>query len=182
MHRNLLPIAVAFAVSACASGPVGNRDVPTPAKTVELPRYLGLWYEFARYENRFEKGCEGVTAEYALRPDGLISVRNSCRQGAPDGPTKVSEGRAKRTGDAKGAKLKVSFFGPFFFGDYQVLDRAEDYSWAIVGDASGRFLWILTRAAVPAPEVRATVLERARALGYDLKLLRFTQQPPGTPA
>lgn len=181
--RSIAGIAAPLVLlAACAGGPVGNPDVPEPAKAVELPRYLGLWYEFARYENRFEKGCEGVTAEYALRPDGLISVRNTCRQGAPDGPAEVADGRARPTGDPKGAKLKVSFFGPFFFGDYQVLDRAEDYSWAIVGDSSGRYLWILTRAAEPAPAVRARVLERARALGYDLKLLRFTEQPPGPPA
>jgi apolipoprotein D and lipocalin family protein len=173
---------LAFALSACAGGPVGNRDVPEPAKAVELSRYLGLWHEFARYENRFEKGCEGVTAEYALRSDGLISVRNTCRQGAPDGPVEVANGRARPTGDAKGAKLKVSFFGPFYVGDYQVLDRAEDYSWAIVGDRSGRFLWILTRAAQPSAAQRQTLLNRAREMGYDLKLLRLTEQLPGPAA
>lgn len=178
----LAAFAAALALAACAGGPLGNPAVPEPAKAVELQRYLGLWHEFARYENRFEKDCEGVTAEYALRPDGLVSVRNTCRKGAVDGPVEVADGKARLTGDPKGAKLKVSFFGPFFFGDYQVLDRADDYSWAIVGDSSGRFLWILTRAAVPSPEARAMVLERARALGYDLKLLRFTKQPPGTPA
>ena len=163
------------ALEACVSGPVGNAHPPEPAKTVELDRYLGRWYEFARYDMMFERGCEGVTADYSLRPDGMIRVLNSCHAGAPTGPLKTAEGRAKRVGDALGAKLKVSFFGPFY-ADYWVLDRADDYSWAIVGEPSGRYLWILTRTPALTPAVRELVLDRARAMGYDLSLLRYTRQ------
>lgn len=67
------------------SGPVGNRSVPDPAKAVDLGRYVGRWYELARYENRFERNCEGVTADYAIRPDGLVEVINAGSNGA-DGP------------------------------------------------------------------------------------------------
>ena len=56
--------------------PQGNRAVPQPARNVELQRYLGRWYEIARYEQSFQKDCQGVTADYALRPDGRISVVN----------------------------------------------------------------------------------------------------------
>jgi apolipoprotein D and lipocalin family protein len=73
-------------LTACAQGPVGNANVPEPAKAVELNRYLGRWFELARYENRYEKGCEAVTADYSLRPDGGIRVINTCRQSAVDGP------------------------------------------------------------------------------------------------
>ncbi|WP_371132602.1 lipocalin family protein [Phenylobacterium sp.] len=173
--------ASALALSACAAGPVGNTRVPEPAKAVEFERYQGLWYEFARYDNRFERGCEGVTARYAKLPDGLISVLNTCRKGAPDGPAKSSDGRAKPVGDAKAAKLKVSFFGPFFFGDYWVLDRSDDYSWAIVGEPSGRYLWVLTREAQPSAERRRDLLARVKGLGYDLGLLRMTRHAGGTP-
>jgi apolipoprotein D and lipocalin family protein len=116
-----------------------------------------------------------VTAEYALRPDGDINVLNTCHKGEPSGPVSVAKGRAKRTGDRLGAKLKVSFFGPFY-ADYWVLDRAEDYSWSIVGEPSGRFLWILTRTAVPSLEVQSRLRERVREFGYDLSLVHFTQQ------
>lgn len=174
--RTLLLVA-AMGLSACTSMPVGNPNVPEPAKAVDFERYQGRWYEFARYENRFERDCAGVTADYARRPDGLISVVNTCRKGAPDGPVEVARGRAKPTGDAKGAKLKVSFFGPFF-GDYWVLDRAEDYSWSIVGEGSGRYLWVLTREAEPSPEARAALIARVSGLGYDTKLLHMTAQPP----
>ncbi len=176
--RTATAIAMAvslFSLGACVSGPVGNPRPPEPVKSVALDRYLGRWYEYARYDMMFERGCEGVTAEYSLRADGLIRVLNSCRKGAPDGPLKTAEGRAKRVGDTLGAKLKVSFFGPFF-ADYWVLDRADDYSWAIVGEPSGRYLWILTRTPALTPEMRELILGKVRAMGYDMAMLRFTRQ------
>lgn len=171
-----LIVLAAVGLAACASltaGPVGNRSVPQPAKPVDLKRYVGLWYELARYENRFERNCEAVTAEYRARPDGMIEVINSCHKGAVSGPLKVAKGRAKVVAQSQDAKLKVSFFGPFF-GDYWVLDHADDYSWSIVGEPSGRFLWILTREAHAPTALRETLEGRARQLGYDTSLLRRT--------
>lgn len=173
----LLPLVALIAGLAGCAGPSGNASVPQPARAVELQRYLGRWYELARYENRFETGCEGVTAEYSLRPDGMVRVLNSCRAGAPDGPLKTAEGRARVVDGSEGAKLKVAFFGPFF-ADYWVLDRADDYSWAIVGEPSGKYLWILSRDPTPGAEAMAAHVARARALGYDVSRLRPVRQPP----
>jgi apolipoprotein D and lipocalin family protein len=166
LRRHFLILLVAAtsagALSACATlqrGPVGNPAVPQPAKAVDLTRYAGLWYE-------------AVTAEYDLRDDGLVSVLNTCRQGAVDGPVKTAQGRAKVVPGGDNAKLKVSFFGPFYLGDYWVLDRADDYSWSIVGEPSGRYLWLLSRTAQPSAPTRAAIMERAKALGYDLSLVR----------
>ena len=96
--------AAALGLSACTTlsrGPVGNAAVPQPAKPVDLTRYLGLWYEFARYENGFEKDCEAVTATYSQRDDGMIAVRNACRKGGIDGAETSFglAGRAKCCGD-----------------------------------------------------------------------------------
>ena len=179
-RKTFIPILLvgAFALSGCAAvfskHPVGNTAVPQPAKPVELTRYLGRWYELARYEQAFQKDCEGVTADYALRPDGKISVLNSCRK--PDGKLKTATGTAKSVDTATGAKLKVSFFGPFY-GDYWVLDHAEDYSWSIVGEPSGRYLWILSREANPGQTQVDALIGRARALGYDTSMVRVTKQP-----
>jgi apolipoprotein D and lipocalin family protein len=173
----LLAIGGLGVLAACAStagGERGNERVPEPAKDVDLERYLGHWYEFARYENRFERGCEAVTANYAKRDDGLISVVNACTVGGVTGPAKSSEGKAKVVPDSNNAKLKVSFFGPFYVGNYWVLDHADDYSWSIVGEPSGRYLWILTRAPRPAAEQRTELIDRARRLGYDVTMLRET--------
>ena len=175
MRTPLLALSLVLALGACVAGPSGNPNPPPPAKSVDLDRYLGKWYEVARYDMRFEKGCEGVTAEYSKRPDGLIRVLNTCRQGAVDGPVKTSEGKAKVVDPATNAKLKVSFFGPFF-GDYWVMDHADDYSWSIVGEGSGRYLWLLSRKP-PTDADRAALTARAKALGYDITMLRPTKQP-----
>ena len=171
-------LAAALAVSGCASvlskHAVGNTAVPQPAKPVELNRYLGHWYELARYEQGFQKDCEGVTADYALRGDGKISVLNKCRK--PDGSLKSAMGKAKIVDPVTNAKLKVSFFGPFY-GDYWVLDHADDYAWAIVGEGSGRYLWLLSREANPGAAKLAALIARAKALGYDTSMLRITRQP-----
>lgn len=166
--------AVAVTAKVATAMPVGNPNVPEPAKTVDLKSYLGKWYELGRYENRFEKGCDGVTAEYSLAEDGQVNVLNTC--GRRDGEAgKTSKGKAKVVPDSGNAKLKVSFFGPFYFGDYWVLDHADDYSWSIVGEPSGKYLWLLSRTATPSAEVRERIVHRAHELGYDTKLIRETK-------
>jgi apolipoprotein D and lipocalin family protein len=171
-------LLTAIAAAACVSGPRGNPHPPQPAKAVDLQRYAGLWYEAARYDMPFEKGCDGVTADYSKRPDGLIRVVNTCRKGGPTGPVKISEGKARPVDPTMGAKLKVSFFGPFFVGDYWVLDHADDYSWSIVGEGSGRYLWLLTRRPATPAELRA-LIDRAKVMGYDTAMLRVTRQGAG---
>ena len=176
----LLVMSVAILLGGCAvlrPGPIGNPSPPQPAKPVDLQSYLGLWYEIGRYEAPFQRDCEAVTATYGVLPDGKISVVNTCRKGAVDGPLQTVEGKAKVVPGGDGAKLKVSFFGPFYFGDYWVLDHADDYSWSIVGEGSGRYLWLLSRTAQPSDDVRRAILARAEALGYDLSLVRPTRQP-----
>ena len=169
----------AVVVASRRSERVGNTRVPEPAKPVDLQRYLGLWYEIARYDARFERNCEAATAEYTARPDGLIRVLNTCREGTPSGRFRSAEGKAKIVPGSGNAKLKVSFFGPFFSGNYWVLDHSDDYEWSIVGEPSGRYLWILHRDAIPPGETAQRLVERASELGYDTTLLRMTEQPPG---
>jgi apolipoprotein D and lipocalin family protein len=176
----LLLVGAAGFLVGCATGrPTGNRAVPEPAKPVDLGRYLGKWYEMARYEAGFEQDCGGATAEYALRPDGLVSVTNTCREGAPDGQVRSITGRARIVPDSGDAKLKVSFFGPFFVGNYWVMDHADDYSWTIVGEPTGKYLWILTRDPTPDQATKDALVDRVASLGYDTGMLRFTRQPPG---
>ncbi len=181
-----LALPLLLTLSACfgAPGPVGNTAVADPAKPVELTAYLGKWYEYGRYEAPFQKGCEGVTADYSLRDDGKIQVVNACYKDALDGKYSEAKGRAKIVEGSQGAKLKVSFFGPFY-GDYWVLDRSEpnadgSYQWSIVGEPSGRYLWMLTREAKPDAELRTMLEARVRELGYDWGLVRITQQPPAS--
>ncbi|WP_299194129.1 lipocalin family protein [uncultured Erythrobacter sp.] len=194
-HRHMRAFALTASLILAAGGlggcvgspgPVGNVSVPEPAKPVELNAYLGTWFEYGRYEASFQGGCEGVTAEYSLRDtsgEAKIRVVNSCFKDGLDGEFSQATGRAKVVEGSDGAKLKVSFFGPFF-GDYWVLDRSEPgadglYQWSIVGEPSGRYLWMLTREAQPDAQLQALLERRVRELGYDWQLVRITEQPEG---
>jgi apolipoprotein D and lipocalin family protein len=161
----LLAFIFAAALVGCAVNPVYRQsDAPLPVASLDRDRYLGLWHEQARLPNSFEQDCVYVTAEYGLREDGLISVRNSCREA--DGAVRVANGRARAAGEADEGKLEVSFFGPFW-GDYWVVERADDYAWSLVGEPAGRYFWVLTRAERITPEQRAEFERRISALGYD---------------
>ncbi len=170
-------IGLLLLAPACASPPVNRlSDLPlSTVESVEIDQYLGLWYEIARFPNSFEKGCEGVTAEYAWREDGLLSVVNSCRKGGLDGDLKVATGRAKVVDPETNAKLKVSFFGPFW-GDYWIIDLADDYSLSLVGEPKGKYLWMLSRTPTISDAVNAEALAKLQSLGYDTSALYFTKQ------
>ncbi len=175
--KTALLVGLVAGLSACAtisSMPVGNRTVPQPSKSVDIDRYLGRWYELYRYDAPFQKDCEAVAADYSRNADGTIRVLNSCRKGAVDGPLKTAKGKAKIVDTVSGAKLKVSFFGPFY-GDYWVLDHADDYQWSIVGEPSGRYLWILSRDPRPTEAVKMMLRRRAEEMGYDWSLVRETR-------
>ena len=174
--KSLSIVFICSLLSGCYGGTVGNANVPQPVKPVDLTQYVGRWYEIARYENGFEKGCEGVTADYTARDDGLIGILNTCHKGAVDGAVSTADGKAKIVEGSNNAKLKVSFFGPFYVGDYWVLDRGDDYSWSIVGEPSGRYLWILSRKPVLAGNQMNDIITKVKAMGYNTSLLYYPHQ------
>lgn len=164
-----------FLYSRATRPPVINPKVPEPTKPVDLPRYAGTWYELARHENRFQKGMDKVTADYGLEANGKVGIVNSgIRAGEIE--RDVSEGTAIVADENTNAKLKVSFFGPLYTGDYWVLDHGDAYDWSIVGEPSGRYLWLLARDPRPDPALLQQLLKRVEELGYDRWALRITQQ------
>jgi apolipoprotein D and lipocalin family protein len=172
----MLGATILMAASALVSrrGPVGNKSVPEPAKPVALEPYMGRWYEQFRYEAWFERDLDAVTADYRLNEDGTVTVLNRGRKGGRGGRIKQSTGKAKIADKVTNAKLRVAFVIPFY-GDYWVLDHGDDYEWSIVGEPSGRYLWMLTREANPNPELLEQLKTRAQEMGYDLSTLRTTK-------
>jgi apolipoprotein D and lipocalin family protein len=142
---------------------------------VELGRYTGRWYEIARYPNSFEVDCVGVTADYALREDGRISVLNTCIEGSLDGDARTIQGVARVVDSSTNAKLAVSFFGPFE-GDYWILELGEEYEYAVVGDPSRNFLWILSRDPVLDEGLYEDILSRLPEMDYDPNRLELVPQ------
>lgn len=159
----------------------GANAEPPPLRTVphvDLARYAGTWYEIASYPQRFEKGCTGTTATYTIRADGTVEVVNRCARDSLDGRVTVARGRARVVDRESNAKLKVSFFWPFW-GDYWIIDLGPDYEYAVVGHPGRHYLWILGRGPTLAPDVYAGILARLRAQGYDTARLVRTLQAGG---
>jgi apolipoprotein D and lipocalin family protein len=169
----LLPLLLA----ACSGAPEGPPVRTVPA--VELSRYLGDWYEVARFPNRFEDGagldCAEVTASYAPREAGGISVINRCRNAAAGGAARDAQGRAYVVEGSNGAKLRVSFFWPFY-GDYWVIGLDPEYRWAVVGEPRREYLWLLSRAPNMTEADYAAAVATAQAQGFDVSKLRRTVQ------
>jgi len=155
---------------------VANEPELTVVDSVELDRYLGTWYEIASYPAWFQKNCTAVSAHYSLRDDGLIKVVNSCNKGSLDGTLKRAKGRAKVVDTNTNAKLKVSFFGPFW-GDYWIIDLDPDYQWAVVGEPKRKYLWILSRTRSMDDQLYERIRAGLTNKGYDPDGLNRTLQP-----
>ena len=137
---------------------------------VDLQRYAGTWYEIASFPQRFQRGCTDTTATYTLRPDGKLNVRNRCLK---NGKESVATGQARVVDKSSNAKLKVSFFWPFW-GDYWIIDLGRNYEYAVVGHPGRDYLWILARQPYLDKEVYDGIIQRLRAQGYDLSRLNAT--------
>jgi len=142
---------------------------------LNLERYLGTWYEIARYDHSFERGLVGVTANYSMRKDGKIRVENSGFKETLDGKKSVAIGKAKIPNAEKPSKLKVSFF-LFFYGDYYVLELDKDYKWAVIGSSSDNYLWILSRTPEMEIELYQQLLKGLTERGYDVSQLIKVKQ------
>jgi apolipoprotein D and lipocalin family protein len=164
--------------STLLAGATGGtrKDELEVVPSVDLSRYVGQWYEIARLPNRFEKKCaDSVTATYALQPDGKIKVVNRCRKA--NGEYTTATGKAKIVDKKTNAKLKVTFFWPFY-GDYWILDLGANYEYAVVGDPSRDYLWILSRTPQIDEALYQRLLAKMSALGFRTERMIRTAQPP----
>ncbi len=142
-------------------------------KSLDLQRYLGKWYEIARFDHRFERGIVGATATYSMRDDGKIKVLNQGYKNSLNGERSVAEAKAKLTGDP--GKLKVSFFW-IFYADYFILELDDNYQWALIGSSSDKYLWILSRTPQLDEITKNLILEKAKKRGYDISKLIWVEQ------
>lgn len=137
---------------------------------LDLNRFLGNWYEIARFDHRFERGMEQTKANYTLREDGKVAVLNT---GIKNGKHSAAYGVAKRT-DTR-ALLRVSFWGPFY-SDYRVMLLDDEYQYALIGSGSDKYLWILARTPQISTEIKERILAEAQRRGYDTDRLIWVKQ------
>lgn len=175
MEKNVIFILALILVMGSCKGQNSMID-KTVVKELDIERYLGKWYEIARYDHKFERGLVGVTATYSYREDGKIKVLNAGFKETLDGEKSEAIGKAKIPDPNMPSKLKVSFFW-FFYGDYFVLELDEDYQWALIGSSSDKYLWILSRTPQIDESLYRELLNKLTDRGYDVdKLIKVEQK------
>lgn len=156
-------------LSACSS-------IPKNAKAVEgfeVERYMGAWYEIARFDFRFERNLDNTSAQYTLDEKGRVHVLNS-GYNYIEKEWKKAEGKAKFRGDSSVAALKVSFFGPFYTG-YNVVALDDNYQYALVAGKDLGYLWILSRDKTIPNSVKEEYVQIAQDIGYDTSKLIWVE-------
>jgi apolipoprotein D and lipocalin family protein len=154
------------------SGALLQAAPPEVAPQVDLVRYMGTWHEIAKFPNPFQRGCGCTTATYSLRADGRVSVVNRCRDAA--GKPKIASGWARVADPTTRAKLRVTFFWPFF-GDYWILALDPEYRHVLVGTPNRKYLWILAREPRLPESTYQALVSQAAAQGFDTRKLVRTE-------
>jgi len=184
-----LVIGLAAATLQLASLKVAAQTAATPATlpavatiaSLDVPRYMGTWYEIAKFPNRFQAKCAANTrAQYLAQTDGSVQVLNSCT--TADGSTIDALGKALQVGAATSPKLQVRFapawlsWLPMVWGDYWVIDLDTDYQLAAVSDAKREYLWVLSRTPQTNAKAYDALVERLKAQHFDVNKLERTAQ------
>lgn len=177
LHFLIVTCLVIIGVSLTSSKMGKTMIDNSVVKRLDIQKYLGTWYEIARFDHFFERGLVGVTANYSMREDGKIKVINSGYKNSLNGKFSKAVGKAfVPDPENEPAKLKVSFFW-FFYGDYYVMELDKDYLWAVIGSSSDKYLWILSRTPQIGNELYTELLEKLKKRGYDVsKLMKVLQK------
>jgi len=166
-----------------------SEATPAPLESIaslDVPRYMGTWYEVAKYPNWFQKRCiSNTSATYAIEPNGMLQVLNRCQK--EDGSMSEALGAARQVGDATSPKLEVRFapawlsFLPFVWGNYWVIDLDPQYQLAAVSEPSRKYLWILSRTQTVEPKAYDALLQRLKQKGFNLDAIEISKQTTEKP-
>ena len=171
----ILSIGVVTILSSCASIPKNAK----PVQNFDINKYLGNWYEIARFDFKFEKNLDNVMAQYTLNKKGNVKVLNSGYNYKKE-KWVSAEGVAKFRGDKNSAALKVSFFGPFYSG-YNVIAIDENYKYALIAGNNLKYLWILSRKKSVPENIKEAYLKKAQDIGYDTSKLIWVEHNKTSP-
>lgn len=157
------------------NGCTGIPEGVVPVNDFDIKRYLGKWYEIARFDHSFERGLTHVEATYELREDGGINVINR-GYNAVENNYQEATGKAYFIDDNNVGRLKVSFFGPFYNGYNVIALDQENYSWSLISGPNRKYLWILARERTLAPNIVERLVSIAAEYGYATDALIFVDQ------
>jgi len=167
LYRIYLLTMFSFIMVSCQKEVIVDKAVPI--KNFDVNRYLGTWYEIARFDFSFEKDLDNTTAHYTLNDNGDLKVLNSGFN-TKSKQWKKADGTAKFRKDKTVGLLKVSFFGPFY-SSYNIIALDPEYKYALVVGKDYDYLWILSRETTIPEHVKKEYLELATQIGYDISKL-----------
>ena len=186
MKHIRIALCACLTLSMAYAQPATAQTQPGPLATIatlDVPRYMGTWYEIAKYPNRFQKKCVADTrAQYSLQPNGTVQVVNRCRQ--ENGEVDQAIGEARQIGAATSPKLQVRFapawlsWLPMVWGNYWVIDLDEAYQLVAVSEPTREYLWVLSRTPQVSDQAYDALLLRLKAQGLSLERLERSRQTP----
>jgi lipocalin len=165
---------ILFMIVPCFASSGKKAILPTVPK-VDIEKYMGVWYEIARFPHRFEKNLVGVTATYKQNENGKISVLNQGYKYTLDGKHKTTKGRARIPDPDVPGRLQVAFF-LCFWADYLILELDEHYQYALIGSSTPDYLWILCHNPQMDESTYKMLVNKAQSLGYDISKLEKVKQ------
>lgn len=142
-------------------------------KEVDIEKYQGLWYEIAKYPNRFQRNCLSSTATYSIHEKGYLIVENRCKKKSPEGKNGYIKGKAFPVKNSNNSKLKVQFFWPFK-ANYWIIDLDPNYQWAVVSEPKRNYLWILARYPKMDENTYQTILHKLKENGFAIEKIEKT--------
>ena len=176
-----LALSALLSQHASAQTTPASLPVVTTIGSLDVARYMGTWYEIAKFPNRFQAKCAANTrAQYLAQTDGSVQVLNSCT--TAEGSSTTALGRAQQMGGTQSPKLQVRFapewlsWLPLVWGDYWVIDLDANYQLAAVSDAKREYLWVLSRTPQLNSQTYEALLERLKAQHFDVQKLDRTPQ------
>lgn len=168
-HMLNIIFVIALAVSCCGCSNSASTDHIPAVKNLDLPRYMGVWYEIARLPHSFERNVSNAQAEYIMLHDGRVRVIN---RGKKNQKSTSATGIARARDKSGSGELEVSFFYPFY-GKYRIIYLDEDYTLAIVTSDTMDYLWILARKPAITPQQLAMCLKKLQQWGFAAALLQY---------
>ena len=179
MHRQNISLYALLALSACSASASETAGPLTTVGSIDVPRYMGTWYEIAKYPNQFQKKCLSNTrADYSTQASGTVRVVNRCA--TKEGEVSEAIGEARQIGNSTSPKLEVRFapawtsFLPFVWGNYWVIDLDPAYQLVAVSEPKREYLWILSRTPDLTPKDYSDLIVRLQKKGFDTSKLERT--------
>ncbi len=173
LNMRLIILLILLTLMGCATSQ--NSHSMKTVKDVNIEKYMGTWYEIARFPHSFERDLVGVTASYRLKKNGNVAVVNQGYKHTLDGKKKQTKAFAKIPNAEEPGRLKVYFFWPFG-ADYLLLELDPEYQWALVGSSSPNYLWILSRTPQMDENLYQSIVLKAEELGYNVEKLELVKQ------